>query len=623
MELELNAAQREAVCHKDGPCMVLAGPGSGKTFTLVKRIAVLTGQYQIPPESILVITFTRAAAQEMKQRYLALAGRKYTQVTFGTFHSIFYGILKWAYQLDASNILSEEEKFRLIRQAVRSVYIEWDESKAESEEELLTGIAEDIGNLKNNRIAPEAYRSKYVSDVIFREIYRFYEAERQRRKKLDFDDMLVMCLELFENYPHILRQWQQKFKYIMIDEFQDINPVQYAAIRLLAAPENHLFIVGDDDQSIYEFRGARPSIMLGFGKDYPEMKQIFLNYNYRSTKKIVDASVRVIGHNQDRFPKQFLTAAGDGEDVHVQEVRDPQEESRYVLEEIRKRHRLGIPYADMAVLFRTNSWIRPFAEACMEYQLPIRLKEAIPSLYDHFIAKDIAAYLRLGLGSRRRSDLLMVLNRPKRYISRNSIAGEEGSFEELRRYYCDKDWMQKRISQMEYDVKQIGRMTPYKAVQYIRKTIGYDDFLKEYALEHNMRMEDFQDTLEEISEQAGQFTDIASWFAHMEKCKEQMEEKWKQESGKKKKEVEQDAVALLTLHGAKGLEYDTVFLLGANEDEMPYRKAQSPSAIEEERRMFYVAMTRAKRCLVITFVNEKNGKKQRPSRFLMELLFDI
>lgn len=618
MELSLNQAQKEAVMHKDGPCMVLAGPGSGKTFTLVKRIAMLTGEHMEDPKGILVITFTKAAAREMQQRYLNMTGKKRTPVTFGTFHGVFYGILKWAYHLTAANILSEEDRRKMIRQAVRTVYIDWDDSGAETEDDLVTGISEDIGNLKNNRISPLDYHSAHVKDEVFYGIYQAYETARTGKKKLDFDDMLVMCLELFEKYPSILAQWQEKFKYIMVDEFQDINPVQYEIIRLLALPENNLFIVGDDDQSIYEFRGARPSIMLGFGKDYPDMKQIFLNYNYRSTRAIVDAAVRVIGHNRNRFEKSFRTTAGQGEDVHVQEVKDTFEESSYVLDEIRKRCQAGIPYRDMAVLFRTNGWVRTFAEQCTLHQLPFRMKEYIPNLYDHFIARDITAYLRLGAGSRKRSDFLLVLNRPKRYLGRNCAGSEEITFEGMRLYYCDKDWMQKRVSQFEYDIKQLGTMTPYKAVQYIRKTIGYDEFLKEYTAENKLNMEDFTDILSELEAQAKQFDTVQAWFTHMEQYKKQLEERKNQAE-----RADEDAVSLLTMHGAKGLEFDTVFVIGANEDEIPYKKAVSPAALEEERRMFYVALTRAKSKLTVTFVNEKNGKKQRPSRFLMELLFNV
>lgn len=614
--MQLNEAQKEAMMHRDGPCMVLAGPGSGKTFTLVKRIIYMTEQHKIHPGEILVITFTKAAAKEMKERYLKAAGKSRTQITFGTFHGIFYGILKWAYKIDASNILSEEEKRRLIREAMSDIYIEWDEASGE-EEDILSGIVEDIGNVKNNRISPETFQSSHVRNNIFREIYSGYESRRKKLRKLDFDDMLVMCLELFERYPDVLRKWQEKFRYVMIDEFQDINPVQYAIIRLLAKPEENLFVVGDDDQSIYEFRGAKPEIMLGFSKDYPGAGEIFLNMNYRSTKKIVDAAVRVVEHNQSRFPKKFETSGGDGEDVHVQGTRDAAEESRYVISEIERRRALGIPYREMAVLFRTNLSARTFIEHCMEYQIPFQMKEYIPNIYEHFIARDIAAYFRLGAGSRQRSDFLMILNRPKRYIARDSLTAAEVSFEDMMKYYCDKDWMVKRIEQFAYDIRLIAKMTPYDAIKHIRKKTGYDEFLKEYAKERKIKAETLMETLDYIQEQAKIHPTFAAWFAFVEKYTQELKEQ------KKRADSKNDEVMLLTMHGAKGLEYDTVFIIGANEDEMPYKKADTPGAVEEERRMFYVAMTRAKKKLTITYTNEKNGKRQSPSRFLSELLFVV
>lgn len=614
--MELNEAQQQAVTHTQGPCMVLAGPGSGKTFTLVKRIIYMTEQANISPQEILVITFTKAAAREMKERYLKATNKQKTPITFGTFHAVFYGILKWAYHIDAANIMSDEEKKRLVKEELSHCYIEWDDAEGE-EEDILAGVLEDIGAIKNNRLRVETFVSKHVRPDIFRKIYNSYERKRKEMKKLDFDDMLVSCLELFEKYPDILKQWQKKFRYLMIDEFQDINPVQYKIVQLLAEPEQNLFIVGDDDQSIYEFRGARPGIMLGFQKDYPKAKEIFLNKNYRSTKKIVTAASRVVSHNAARFPKIFEAVGEAGEDVHVQETKDAAEESRYILGEVQRRHQIGIPYKDMAVLFRTSLSVRTFVECCTEYHIPFQMKEYIPNIYEHFIARDLAAYLRLAKGSRERSDFLMILNRPKRYLARNSLEKAIVSFEDMMNYYCDKEWMQKRIRQLEYDIHQMQTMTPEQAIKYIRKKIGYDEFLKEYAEEKHSSLSGLTETLDYIQEQAAGHQTIEEWFTFVQKYTEELKEQ------REKGPSDEDELVLLTMHGAKGLEYDTVFIIGANEDEIPYKKAKTPAAIEEERRMFYVAMTRAKRKLFVTYRREKNGKRQSPSRFLSELLFDV
>ena len=348
--MSLNPSQVQAVIHKDGPCMVLAGPGSGKTLTITKRIEYLIGKHHVSPEEILVITFTKAASIEMKERFVRLCGQKAGPVTFGTFHGIYYGILKWAYRMNASNILSEEQKYQLLKQVIGRMEIDIDDEK-----DFLQGIAGEIGNIKNNQIPLAEYESLNCSEEVFREIFEQYEKERKRLKKIDFDDMLVLVYELFKKRPDILSMWQRKFRYILIDEFQDINQVQYDVIRMLAAPENNLFIVGDDDQSIYRFRGARPDIMLGFKKDYPDTKEILLDVNYRSTKAIVNGAARVIRHNVNRYPKQIITTNEQGETVHIQEVRHPIEESKY---EVSRLRRLRFCFAQMwrHVHWRRHLW---------------------------------------------------------------------------------------------------------------------------------------------------------------------------------------------------------------------------------------------------------------------------
>lgn len=506
--MSLNPSQVQAVIHKDGPCMVLAGPGSGKTLTITKRIEYLIGKHHVSPEEILVITFTKAASIEMKERFVRLCGQKAGPVTFGTFHGIYYGILKWAYRMNASNILSEEQKYQLLKQVIGRMEIDIDDEK-----DFLQGIAGEIGNIKNNQIPLAEYESLNCSEEVFREIFEQYEKERKRLKKIDFDDMLVLVYELFKKRPDILSMWQRKFRYILIDEFQDINQVQYDVIRMLAAPENNLFIVGDDDQSIYRFRGARPDIMLGFKKDYPDTKEILLDVNYRSTKAIVNGAARVIRHNVNRYPKQIITTNEQGETVHIQEVRHPIEESKYVVSQIQEAKKRGIPSSEIAVLFRTNVEARALAETFMEYNMPFRMKERMPNLYEHFIAQDLTTYLKMALGDRSRKSFLAIMNRPNRYIGRDSVEGTTISFESLRKFYCDKDWMLDRIDQLEVDFRILKNMAPYGAIQYIRKHIGYDEFLKEYAAFRKINMEDLKEVLREIEERAKAFRTIEETVA--------------------------------------------------------------------------------------------------------------
>lgn len=603
-----NEAQTKAICHKNGPAMVLAGPGSGKTLVITRRVEYLIKKYGVRPEQILVITFTKAAAKEMRERFARITKDDRFPVTFGTFHGIYYGILKWAYRMNASNIFSEEEKMMLLREVIAGMELE-----IEDEKEFLQGIASEIGQIKNNRLSLEEYESSNCSDQMFRQIYEEYERRRKLLKKIDFDDMLVLCYELFQKRPDILQMWQKKFQYILIDEFQDINQVQYDVIRMLALPENNLFIVGDDDQSIYRFRGARPEIMLGFSKDYPNAKSIILDVNYRSTKAVVSAARRVIERNENRYQKEIITVNEQGDNVHIQEVRHPVEESHYVREQIAKAVAAGTEPSQIAVLYRTNTEPRALVETFMEYHIPFQMKEHLPNLYEHFIGRDFQAYMRMALGGRDRGDFLMIMNRPNRYIGRDSVDRGEISFENLRKYYMEKDWMVDRIDQLEVDLKVISRMTPYAAIQYIRKSVGYDLFLNEYAIKRKMKLEDLQELIREMEERAKEFKTIEEWFAHIEKYTEELRLQAVTRTENR------NAVSLMTFHAAKGLEYDTVFIIGANEDVTPYKKAELPEEMEEERRMFYVAMTRAKKHLTISYVREKNGKAMEQSRFLGEL----
>lgn len=604
-----NQAQKKAVTHGKGPCLVLAGPGSGKTLTIVNRIKYLIEEYKVRPEEILVVTFTRFAAAEMKSRLCTLMGRKDLPVTSGTFHGIYYGILKWAYRMGQQNILSEEEKYQILRAAVSREKME-----IFDEEDFIQDLAAEIGRIKNNRIDPDEFVSEKCSADAFRNIYREYERQRKKLKKIDFDDMLVLCYELFASRPDVLAQWQKKFRYILIDEFQDINRIQYDVIRMLAKPEDNLFVVGDDDQAIYGFRGADSSLMFRFREDYPGAEQILLGMNYRSTANIVRNSLKVIGHNEKRFEKDLRAERDNGACLHVQEVRDPNEEAQYILDEIEKRTEAGVRPEDIAVLFRIHTDARPVVEALLERRVSFQMKEHLPNLYNHFIAKDIQAYFRMALGERKRQDFLQVMNRPKRYIGRDSIAGSAVSFEEMRKFYCDKEWMMNRIDQFEWDVKMLRKMAPYAAIQYIRKRIGYDDFLKDYALTHNVNKADLFEVLSEIEEAAKPYASLEEWFGHVQEYTEALRLKERQRS------LKQDGVRLMTIHAAKGLEFDTVFLIEANEGRIPYKKAKTEQETEEERRLFYVAMTRAKEVLKICYVKTKNGKETSPSRFVEELL---
>lgn len=609
-----NHQQRMAVEHVDHPCLVLAGPGSGKTTVITHRTKKLIEEDGISPSNILVITFTKAAAMEMQQRFLQLMGGKRLPVSFGTFHAVYFQILKYAYNYRAENIIREEKKYEILRNIVHKTELD-----ISDENEFVANLISEISNVKGEMLDVTYYYSKNCPEEVFKKIFREYNDTLIRANLIDFDDMLVMCYELLTKRKDILKLWQDKYRYILIDEFQDINRVQYEVIRLLAKPQDNLFIVGDDDQSIYRFRGARPEIMLNFEKDYPEAKKIILDTNYRSTPEIVAAAGKLIRNNKKRFEKQIRAERENGSKPVILPFDNVYKECNYILEEIEQLIAKGLTYQDMAVLYRTNTNPRTLLEKLMEHNIPFCMKDVIPNLYDHFIAKDIIAYINAAIdfrekGVMKRGDMLRLINRPKRYISRDVFPRAEVNLEDVKRFYQDKGYVLERISKLEYDLAMIRNMNPYAAIQYIRHGIGYEEYLTEYAEYRRMKPEELYDVLEELSEAAKPYKTYQEWFKKIEEYGEELKKQARERQEKK------DGITLATMHSSKGLEYRAVFIIDANETITPHKKALLPEDIEEERRLFYVAVTRAKDWLYICHCRERYGKETDVSRFVEEMV---
>lgn len=606
--MDFSASQLEAIHHKDGPALILAGPGSGKTAVITERTRQLISEYGVNPSNILVITFTRAAAGEMRERFFRLMGGKQYPVTFGTFHAVFFTILKYAYHFHAGNIIREDVKYQYMREIVTHMGLEY-----EDENEFLSSLLGEIGMVKNAGIPLDNYYSANCPEGVFRKIYRTYDDKLRRNRLLDFDDMLVYTDELFRERKDILAAWQKKYRYILIDEFQDINKIQFDIMKMLALPENNLFVVGDDDQSIYRFRGAKPEIMLHFDKDYPNTKKIILEENYRSGAGIVDASLKLINCNKERFYKEIHAAQKTGGLVQFTLYENQREENKKIIERILAHIQNGGKYSDIAILFRTNTQPRLLMEQLMDYNVPFSTRDNIPNLYEHWIAKDIFAYIRMAQGSRTRRDFLQVMNRPKRYISRENVDEDEVAFDVLYDIYKDKPWIAERVEKLEYDLKVIGRISPYAAINYIRQGVGYDDFCREYADYRRISEEDLFDKLDELQEGAKGYKTFDEWFVHIEEYTKELERQ------SEKQRENKNSVLLATLHSAKGLEFQTVYIIDVNEGMMPYKKAVLEADIEEERRMFYVGMTRAKEKLYLSSVKNLNNHETEISRFIREM----
>lgn len=604
--MAFNPSQEKAIHHIKGPMMVLAGPGSGKTTVITHRTRFLI-QQGIDPGNILVITFTRAAAREMQERFITLMDGKSTRVSFGTFHSVFFTILKHAYRYQASNIVREEQKAGFIREMIEKYRLE-----LEDEHEFVPSVLGEISFVKSEMLSLDHYYSRNCSEAVFKKLYQGYEKRMRDAGLLDFDDMLVMCHELFAQRKDILEAWQNKFRYILIDEFQDINRVQYEIVKMLALPENNLFIVGDDDQSIYRFRGAKPEIMLGFTRDYPKAKTVLLGTNYRSTREIVDTASALISHNTKRYGKKLTAAKGAGKPVITCLCSQPQEETLRIVTEIQDYVRAGYRLEDIAILYRTNLDPRLMIEKLMEYNIPFTMKDSLPNLYEHWISKNVLAYIRASRGDLKRSNILPIINRPNRYISRDALEDATVSWNRMKSFYQDKGWMVERIEQLEYDLSMLKDMPPAAAVNYIRKAVGYDDYIKEYAQFRRMNPEELLEVLDQLKESGAGFKTMEAWFRNMEEYKEKLQEQARVQK------TEPLGVSLMTMHSSKGLEFKIVYILDANEGITPHRKAILDADVEEERRMFYVAMTRARERLHVCYVRERFGKKQERSRFIEE-----
>ena len=608
MSYTFSDSQRRAITESDGATLVLAGPGSGKTAVITGRIRYLLEQCRVPAGSILVITFTKAAAGEMRLRFQSMMEGRRLPVQFGTFHAVFFSILRHAYHYRADQIISQEFKYSFLREILGRYHLREDE-----EQELLENLLSEISIVKNERLELDHYYAKCCGSTQFRDIYHAYDKKLRQNRLIDFDDMLTLTYDLLSQRPDHLRAWQEKFRYILVDEVQDMNRLQYEILRMLAAPQNQLFLVGDDDQSIYQFRGAKPELMRCFVHDYADAKQLYLEENYRCGSEIVRTSQNLISYNKDRFEKQIRAARETEGKVALCEYASPLKENRGIIEMIRQRAALGVPYHDIAVLFRTNRQSGYLLELLMEAGIPFYAKERVPLVYDHWIANDVLCYLKLAAGSRDRGLFLQIMNRPVRYLSRDVLDEPVVDLDSWEAVYEEQPWVARRIEQLAEDLQVMSHMGPFAAMNYVRKGIGYEDFVIDFAREHGQSEQELLDVLDELQQSAVGFQSLELWQEHVAEYRACMQ------TEQKGQENAREGVQILTLHGAKGLEFDTVVLPQLLEGQLPYKKAVLDADIEEERRLFYVGMTRAKEQLVITHSKTQYHKDATASRFLSEL----
>ncbi len=608
VDVKVNAAQEEAITHRDGPAMVLAGPGSGKTFVIVQRLKYLIEEYGADPSSILVITFTKAAAIEMQQRFLKITDSSYPEVSFGTFHSLFYSILrdhrKEAGFYNNIEIADELFKYKLVKDILLNVLKNSRENMNKlrliDENEIIKDITSEISRIKNAGLSPSSVSDSVPYKEHFEAIFTGYNAALKSFGKIDFDDMSLICAQLFENRKDIAEQYKSRFKYILIDEYQDINEMQQNNIEAILNDDKNLFVVGDDDQAIYGFRGAKPGIMMEF-KDRMgvSVHLINLSVNYRCGKVILDNASLVIRENKMRFKKNIVS--GTGTDGYVVARRYKTREAQYEAMSIFLSGQNNLN--DIGILCRTNSECKTVASFLRQKGIKSNLEnKADASLYDDEAVLLCLYYLSFSCIENSRALFYKIMNKPLRYISRESAMNELIRKEDVLSFYRGNRERTKAVEKLFRDISMIGKMRPSLSVRFIRKEVGIDKLFPNST-----------GNLDLFEKMARNFRDSKSFIGSFNEEKEKSDN---QSKGKKKFSNAKDMVNILTLHGSKGLEYKYVWIPDLNEGIIPSRSAIYEPEKEEERRMLYVGMTRAKEVLIMSYICGTKENAMLPSRFL-------
>lgn len=605
--MKLSKIQLDAVRVTEGPALVIAGPGSGKTTVLTNRIKFLIEEHKVAPEEILVITFSKAAALEMRTRFYSMCEDSFYPVTFGTFHSVFFQIIHTQYHYNTSHILTLQKKRELMRLALkRSRIIDYPEN------ELVDTLLKEVAYYKNTNESADFKSDTNINSEMWKIAYKQYRDLQIAENKIDFEDMLLIVRNLFRKNREVLTHYRSIYKYILIDEYQDINDIQYDCVRMLAGDRANLWVCGDDDQSIYGFRGANPKIMLSFTNDYPNATVVKLTDNYRSSKRIVEAAGRVIAENRNRFNKDIRGMGADGIPVELIHTKDEEEEDSRILEMINNTDK---PYTDIAILLRTNIQATRFADLLRRNDIPYSIKDSVVNPFMNAFFFDILSYLRLRDSMVSQSDfsirdLLRILNKPSRYLRSDLINTGAKCLDEVIESLSGNLMYSQPLKVLKVQLRSMEKMDMYESINFIRKGIGYDNYMK-LRLMNRDRFSEYMENMNWIQDMAKTCDDLNELIYLSEHYEEMF---------KGNENAAGEGVHLMTYHGSKGLEFDTVILPRINEGVVPGNRSRDTESIEEERRMFYVAMTRAKNRLIISFKIGTRLKPALPSRFINCLL---
>ncbi|MCY8808895.1 ATP-dependent helicase [Bacillus atrophaeus] len=615
----LNTDQLQAVTETEGPLLVLAGAGSGKTRVLTARAAHMIEHLGVSPENMLLVTFTTKAVAEMKERMAneyGLAPQHVGRLVTGTFHSLFYKIL---YHYDSSKwngehlLKMEWQKEQYIKKALY-------EEGADEKEFPVDQAIQQIGYWKNSYLPGERIPLKDEWEKQVYRLYEHYEWQKKEHGQFDFDDMASACYELFQSRPDILEHYQTRFTYILIDEFQDINPVQYKIMQMLASPEQNLCCVGDDDQSIYAFRGSSPSFILDFQKDYPGAKTVYLTANYRSTHPIVSSADLVVKKNKKRYVKTLEATRDDVQHPVLFYPYDEEEEATMVVSDIKEKIQNGARPEDFAVLYRTNSGGRAIYERLHQSSVPYTADRGVQSFYSRRIVRQILAYLYVSQNEDDTEAIKHLL--PALFLKQSalntlkalSITEDCSMVKALTKLPDLKPFQLNKIKKIVPFFASLRTMKPVEAITFAEGKMGFSEYLKKRGNEGN-KQEKGSDDLRDVKVVAKKFKTIPDFLAHVDHMR-----------AAEKNKTAENGVQLMTVHRSKGLEFKTVYVLGAVDGSIPHdfsletaRKGDE-TALEEERRLLYVAMTRAEQHLYISCPANRRGKTAHRSRFLQPLM---
>lgn len=608
----MSKEQHEAATWGLGPVLISAGPGSGKTFTITHRILYLIQELRCSPQDIYVITFTKDAAHSMSRRYQEILQdmkekrADMSAVHFGTFHSFFYQIIRSYPKYKNYSLINSSGKsgilFRVLKNRGQDIL---------SGKDLQTFLG-DMSFFKNTGKLREGLGEDFL------ELVNEYDREKDKEHLLDFDDMLTLCYRILHEDETLRRIWQKRVRYLLVDEFQDTNAVQYEVIKLLLKEPYNICVVGDDDQAIYGFRGSQPGIMNRFLEDFPEAKHISLGTNYRCTGEIVKISSKMIGKNTNRISKQLRAKDVEadanitikGFDSYLQMVKG-------CVEELKSVHCEKL--TEIAVLFRTNVRMNLFLVELLKNRIAFQTKEKLTSVYEHFVVKDVMDYLKAASGCVERNLFLRILNKPRTHIGREALFDEQVDLERIISFYGEQG-MRNYVAmndaiRFHKGLENLKRLKLSLGIEFILRYFGYETYLRNKACGDMQLYEEWMGILSWLKEDAKGFRDVAQWERFQQEYIYKAQETPKADEKK-------GGVHVMTLHGCKGLEFERVYIMHVNEGNIPNVKRGenlTQEHLEEERRLFYVGITRAKEALDILYVNQTQENPKPPSRFIKEL----